>query len=70
MLGSVPTVNELNLHGPEVNFTFRIEKLAASLRANVLITGAANAELGMHTRFQAKAPLGGFQGSFSFYVPV
>ncbi len=69
VLGSVPTVNELNLHGPEVNFAFRIEKLAASLRASVMFSEAASMELGMQTCLKARAPVEGFPGSFSFYVP-
>jgi len=40
-LGTVPTMNELNLHGPEVNFVFRVEKVASALNQNVLFSDAA-----------------------------
>ncbi len=68
-LGSVPTMAELNLHGAEVNFTFRIEKLAGALKQSVMLSEAANAELGLATRFVTSAPVDGFQGSFKFYAP-
>jgi pSer/pThr/pTyr-binding forkhead associated (FHA) protein len=70
VLGSVPTVSELNLHGQEVNFTFRIEKLAGSLRRSVMLSREANEALGLETQLVAKAPVEGFTGTYSFYVPV
>ena len=70
VLGSVPTVPELNLHGPEVNFTIRIEKLAGSLGLPVMLSEAASTEIAMNTRFTAKAKVDGFEGSFSFFVPT
>ncbi len=70
VLGSVPTMQELNLHGPEVNFTFRIEKLAGSLRRSVMLSRDANDTLGLETPMIAKAKVDGFEGSYSFYAPV
>jgi len=70
VLGSVPTMAELNLHGQEVNFTFRIEKIAGSLRCPVLFSEPANEALGLETQFLASAPVDGFRGSFRFFAPV
>ena len=69
VLGSVPTMAELNLHGAEVNFTFRIEKLAGSFRQEVMLSEMANFELGMTTQFVARAKVEGFDGSYSFFGP-
>jgi class 3 adenylate cyclase len=69
VLGSVPTMNELNLHGPEVNFTFRIEKLAGSFRLGVMFSEAANAALGVPSKFVAKAKVDGYTGGFNFFAP-
>jgi len=49
-LGSVPTLTSLNLHGPEVNFVFRLEKIAALLREPVLFSKAAADELSLPVR--------------------
>jgi adenylate cyclase len=70
VLGSVPTMAELNLHGQEVNFTFRIEKIAGGLRCPVLLSESANDALGMETQFIAAAPVDGFRGSFRFFAPL
>jgi len=70
VLGSVPTMAELNLHGQEVNFTFRIEKIAGGLRCPVLLSEAANEALGLETQFLASAPVDGFRGSFKFFAPI
>ncbi len=70
-LGTVPTMNELNLHGPEVNFVFRIEKVAATLKQNVLFSEAAvtrmKAENEVH--FVGECGVEGFSGSHKFYAP-
>jgi len=70
VLGSGPTTQELNLRGPEVDFTFRIEKLAGSFRQAVMLSEAASVEIGLLTQFFAKAKVEGFSGSFSFFAPV
>lgn len=70
VLGSVPTMAELNLHGQEVNFTFRIEKIAGGLRCPVLLSEPANDALGLETQFIADAPVDGFRGSFRFFAPA
>jgi class 3 adenylate cyclase len=70
VLGSVPTMNELNLHGPEVNFTFRIEKLAGSFRKQVMFSEPANQGLDVPSTFVAKAKVDGFEGGFQFFAPL
>ena len=69
-LGTVPTMNELNLHGPEVNFVFRAEKVAAAMKQNVLFTEAAVNR--MHAGEEV-TPLGectveGFSNKHKFYT--
>lgn len=70
-LGTVPTMNELNLHGPEVNFVFRIEKVAANLKQKVLFSEAAvnkmqaQAEVG----FAGESTVEGYSGKHKFYTP-
>jgi len=68
-LGSVPTMAEMNLHGPEVNFAFRIEKVAGGLGLPVMFTEAANARLELETHHVHTCPVDGFSGSFKFFAP-
>jgi len=68
-LGSVPTMAEMNLHGPEVNFAFRIEKVAGGLGLPVMFTEAANARLGLETHHVHTCAVEGFSGSFKFFAP-
>lgn len=70
VLGSVPTMQELNLHGPEVNFTFRIEKIAGSHNLGVMFSEKANAELGLATEFIVKSKVESYSGEHNFYSPV
>jgi adenylate cyclase len=67
--GGGASLGEDELSGPEVNFTFRMEKLAGSLGENFLLSEAAAtqcakpwspAEIGGHT-------LAGFEGTFRFF---
>ena len=67
--GGGATLGEDNLAGAEVNFAFRMEKLAGSLGEQFLISEAAAtpcrerwalADVGAHT-------LSGFEGSFRFF---
>ncbi len=68
-LGSVPTMAEMNLHGPEVNFAFRIEKIASSLNLGVLFSAAAHQRLGLIAPQVHTGPVDGFSGSFTFFSP-
>ena len=67
VLGSVPTMAELNLHGPEVNFAFRIEKIAAELKLGLMLSGAANERIALSTRHVHTCSVDGFRGSFQFF---
>ncbi len=66
-LGSVPTMAELNLHGQEVNFAFRIEKVAANLKLGLMLSDAANSRLGLPTQLVHTCGVDGFQGDHHFY---
>lgn len=70
-LGTVPSMNELNLHGPEVNFVFRIEKVAANLNENLLFSEAAvkklNAE--QEVRLLTECGVEGYSSKYKFYAP-
>ena len=68
VLGSVPTMAELNLHGPEVNFAFRIEKIAAELKLGLMFSGAANERIGLLTRHVHTCSVDGFRGSYQFFT--
>lgn len=69
VLGSVPTMAELNLHGPQVNFVFRMEKLAGKLNQLLLLSEPAYAGLtpGPGALEITEAPMEGFEGTFKFY---
>lgn len=71
MLGTVPTMNELNLHGPEVNFVFRIEKVAAGLRKNVIFSEAAmkKMEAEKEVHLAGECAVEGFSAQHKFYAP-
>lgn len=70
VLGSVPTMSSLNLHGANVNFVFRMEKLAGSLKEPVLLSRAAADKLGFAARSHHEAELSGFDGRHAFVVPA
>jgi class 3 adenylate cyclase len=69
VLGSVPTLANLNLHGPSVNFVFRMEKLAGSLALPLLLSAEAAKALRMETEASHQATLAGFDGTHDFVVP-
>lgn len=69
VLGSVPTMSELNLHGPQVNFVFRVEKLAGGWKEPVLFSEQAWKRLGVHAWMSHEGGVEGFEGSFRFYSP-
>ena len=69
VLGSVPTLSSLNLHGPNVNFVFRMEKLAGALGERLLLSEDAARALGLSVRATHHAELAGYNGSFTFAVP-
>ena len=68
VLGSVPTMAEVNLHGPEVNFAFRMEKIAGGLSEPILISERAHMKLGGERRLAAQSEVEGFRGKYPFYA--
>ena len=70
MLGTVPTMNELNLHGPEVNFVFRVEKVAATQKQNILFTEAAVKRMvaEQEVRLVCECGVEGFSKTYPFYT--
>lgn len=71
VLGSVPTMSELNLHGMEVNFVFRVEKIAATMGQSMLFTEKAMKRLQAEQEvvLAGVSPVDGFSGSYEFFAP-
>jgi adenylate cyclase len=67
-IGGAASMGEESLSGPEVNFVFRMEKLAGSLKCSNLVSETANARLAAHiaTAPAGRHPLAGFEGEFGF----
>lgn len=70
VIGSVPTVNEVNLHGPQVNFTFRMEKIAGQWNLPIMLSEPAARALGQPCLHCGESAVDGFADVFSFFVPV
>lgn len=70
-LGGGVTLGEDNLAGPEVNFAFRMEKLAGSLGERFLISAAAAQACKELWSLEAAGDhtLSGFEGTFRFFRP-
>lgn len=69
VLSSMPMLAVIHLHGPEVIFTFRMEKLAAALSAPLLCSHPASCELAITPLAEHHASLPGYEGSFRFVEP-
>lgn len=69
VLGSVPTMVDMNLHGPTVNFVFRMEKLAGSWGDSRLCSATAWKALGVNSLAHRESEVGGYDGIFHFHVP-
>ncbi len=69
-VGGSTSLGEENLLGPEVNFVFRMEKLASQLRITRLLSEAARKEIGLECEFQSVGPheVSGFEGKHVFYT--
>lgn len=69
-MGGMATLGEESLTGREVNFTFRMEKLASRLQQSGLLSQAARDRLGSQLEYADAGthPLDGFEGSFSFFT--
>jgi adenylate cyclase len=68
-IGGVPSMGEESLMGKDVNFVFRMEKLAASLGVYLLISAAANYKLGSLIKPEPAQSheLKGFEGKHEFF---
>lgn len=69
-MGGAPSMGEESLSGPEVNFIFRMEKLAAGLQHRCLLSAAAVEGLGGKLPFESvgEHPVPGFVGQFEFFA--
>ena len=68
-VGGMPSMGEVSLMGKDVNFVFRMEKLAGSLGISLLTSAAANAKLAPFVRAQSAGnhELKGFEGQYEFF---
>jgi adenylate cyclase len=69
VIGGIPSMGEESLMGKEVNFVFRMEKLAASLGIYLLTSAPANDKLGslMTAEPAGSHELKGFEGKHEFF---
>jgi adenylate cyclase len=69
-LGGGASMGEESLSGPAVNFVFRMEKLAGSLKLRSLMSEAASQRFGARVRTEpaGRHPLSGFEGTFAFLI--
>lgn len=67
-MGGAASMGEESLSGPEVNFVFRMEKLAGGLGHPNLMSEAADARLRgrLYAEPAGRHPLNGFDGEFAF----
>src|SRR5438046_850307 len=68
-IGGVPSMGEESLMGKDVNFVFRMEKLAASLGISLLTSAAGKGELGSLMEYKPAGAheLKGFEGEHEFF---
>lgn len=68
-IGGVPSMGEESLMGKDVNFVFRMEKLAGSLKILLLTSAAGKDKLGPLIRAEPAGAheLKGFEGKFEFF---
>ena len=68
-IGGVPSMGQESLMGKDVNFVFRMEKLAASLGISLLTSAAGKAKLGslIKTKPAGAHELKGFEGKHEFF---
>jgi len=70
LMGGAASLGEESLLGPEVNFVFRMEKLAGSIGAACLLSEPARVQLGalLPTADRVQQGLHGFEGEFLFFT--
>jgi len=68
-IGGVPSMGEESLMGKDVNFVFRMEKLAGSLKISLLTSAAGKGKLGSLMEYKAAGAheLKGFEGKHEFF---
>src|SRR5205809_2010760 len=68
-IGGVPSMGEESLMGKDVNFVFRMEKLAGSLKISVLTSAAGKDKLGSLVQSEPAGAheLKGFEGKHEFF---
>lgn len=71
-VGGAASLGEESLLGSEVNFVFRMEKLAGSMGAPCLLSAEACGRLGsrLPAMEESRRPVPGFEGEFSFFQPA
>ena len=69
VFSSVPNTSEQNLHGREVHFVFRMEKLAGKWKDGWLLSDAACQALGAKSLISRESKVDGYEGIFQFHVP-
>jgi adenylate cyclase len=69
-IGGVPSMGQESLMGKDVNYVFRMEKLAASLGISLLTSAAGKAKLGslIKTEPAGVHELKGFEGKHEFFI--
>jgi adenylate cyclase len=69
-IGGVPSMGQESLMGKDVNFVFRMEKLAASLGISLVTSAAGKAKLGslIKTEPAGAHELKGFEGKHEFFT--
>lgn len=70
-VGGAASLGEESLLGSEVNFVFRMEKVAASSGCLCLVSGPAREKLRPQVDLEefCRRPVAGFEGEFEFYAP-
>jgi len=68
-IGGMPSMGEESLMGKEVNFVFRMEKLAGSLGISILTSAVGNSKLGALVKSEPAGAheLKGFEGKYEFF---
>jgi len=69
-IGGMPSMGEESLMGKDVNFVFRMEKLAGSLGISVLTSAAGKSKLGSLAQVESAGPheVKGFEGKHEFFA--
>lgn len=69
-IGGMPSMGEESLMGKDVNFVFRMEKLAGSLGISILISGPARSKLSSLAKTESAGSheLKGFEGKHEFFA--